>query len=271
MAPYVLRKYRDSNARVLKPVRANAGVEAMFRKRLVKMIEQMAASVQYWIEAAYKAHEPKMAMDAIPANELRDAMRKLSRQWEHNFDELADWLADYFAKDVADRSDAALQAALRNAGFTVKFVMTPAMRDIIAATVNQNVALIRSIPAQYLSQVEGMVMRSVQTGRDLHQLSKDLQEQLGVTKKRAALIARSQNEMATSAMQRARQVEMGVTEAIWMHSHAGKNPRRTHVAMNNKPYDVTKGMWDSDEGEWVFPGQLINCRCASRSVIKALQ
>jgi SPP1 gp7 family putative phage head morphogenesis protein len=145
--------------------------------------------------------------------------------------------------------------------------MTPAMQDISKATVNANVALIKSIPQQYLRNVEGIVMRSVQTGRDLGALSKDLQKQFGVTKRRAALISRDQNNKATSAFQRARQQELGITRAVWMHSHAGKEPRPTHVAMNGKTYDINKGMWDADEKEWVFPGQLINCRCTSRSVV----
>ena len=52
-----------------------------------------------------------------------------------------------------------------------------------------------------------------------------------------------------------------------MHSHAGKKPRPSHVRMNGKTYDVKQGMWDSAEGRYVFPGELINCRCTSRSVI----
>ena len=265
---YVLRKYRDANYKVLRPVRPNAGVEVAFRRRLVDEIEAMAASVKYWLEAAYKAHPPKMAQDAVPANELRDALAKLSRQWLYRFDELSDWLADYFAKDIIERSDAALTRALRQAGFTVKFTMTQGMRDILRATVHENVNLIRSIPQQYLTQVEGIVMRSVQTGRDLSQLSGDLQARLGVTKARAALIARDQNNKATSALTRARQKELGVTYAIWMHSHAGKKPRPTHVRMDGKRYDISKGLYDSAEGRNVFPGELINCRCVSRPVIE---
>lgn len=274
MSDYILRKYRDANYKVLRPVRPNAGVEAAYRKRLYAIIEQMATSVTYWLTAAYRAHRPVMAgvaMDAVPANELRDAMAKLSRSWQHNFDELSDWLADYFAQDVADRSDAALRAALRKGGFTIgEFTLTRAMRDILNATVHENVGLIRSIPQKYLRDVEGMVMRSVQTGRDLGQLSSDLQTQLGVTKRRAALISRDQNNKCTSALQRARQLEMGIERAVWMHSHAGKRPRPTHVKMDGKTFDIKKGMYDSAEGEWVFPGTLINCRCTSRAVIPAL-
>ena len=68
-------------------------------------------------------------------------------------------------------------------------------------------------------------------------------------------------------MTRARQDELGITEAIWVHSGAGKHPRPTHVAMNGKKYDVNKGMWDPAVKRWIFPGEEINCRCISRSII----
>ena len=266
----MMRRDRDSNEKVLRPVRPNAGVEAAFRRRLLDEIEAMGQSVEYWLGAAYKAHPPRMALDAIPANELRDAMEKLSRQWSYRFDELASWLADHFSNDAMDRSDHALYSALRRAGFTVRFKMTAAMRDVLQATIHESVSLIRSIPQRYLSQVQGMVMRSVQTGRDLAQLSDSLRSELGVTKRRAALIARDQNNKATAAMTRARQAELGISEAVWQHSHAGKRPRPTHVRMNGKRYDVSVGMYDPAEGRHVLPGELINCRCTSRSVIPGL-
>ena len=56
---------------------------------------------------------------------------------------------------------------------------------------------------QRITNVEGLVMRSVQTGRDLRQLTTDLQEQFGVTRRRAAFIARHQSNKATASMTRA--------------------------------------------------------------------
>jgi SPP1 gp7 family putative phage head morphogenesis protein len=270
MAPYIYRKDRDRTDKVLRPVRPNIGLEVAYRRRLVELIEKMGVSVQHWIEQQYKRLRPEMAQDATPASELQAAVQQLVRQWMYNFDQAATELAHYFAQDVSQRSDAALLSALRKGGFAVGFTMTPAMRDIIDATVHQNVALIKSIPATYLSQVEGMVMRSVQTGRDIGGLAKELREQLGVTKRRAALIARSQNNLATAAMQRARQKEMKITEAIWMHSHGGKTPRPSHVKNNGKRYKISEGWYDPDEGKFILPGELINCRCVSRSVIPGL-
>jgi SPP1 gp7 family putative phage head morphogenesis protein len=255
------------NDKVLSVVRPNAGIEQAYRKRMQALIAEMDNSVRYWLRAAYRANEPVMAQDRTPADELRDAIRKLARRWQKNFDEAAPQLAEYFAQSVASRSSGALKAILKKAGFTVKFKMTRAMRDVMAATVGQQVSLIKSIPSRYFTNIEGLVMRSVQTGRDLGRLTQDLQQQFGVTRRRAAFIARDQNNKATASMTRARQDELGITQAIWVHSGAGKHPRPTHVAMNGKKYDVNKGMWDSAVNRWIFPGEEINCRCISRSII----
>jgi SPP1 gp7 family putative phage head morphogenesis protein len=253
--------------KVLTAVRPNVGIEAAYREKLQALIADMDKSVVYWLRAAYRANEPVMAQDRTPADELRDALRKLAKRWQKNFDEAAPALAEHFAQSVASRSSGALMAILKKAGFTVKFRMTPAMRDIMAATVGQQVSLIKSIPSRYFTNIEGLVMRSVQTGRDLGQLTADLQQQFDVTRRRAAFIARDQNNKATASMTRARQDELGITQAIWVHSGAGKHPRPTHVAMNGKKYDVNKGMWDSAVNCWIFPGEEINCRCISRSII----
>jgi uncharacterized protein with gpF-like domain len=104
-------------------------------------------------------------------------------------------------------------------------------------------------------------------GGDLATLSKTIQEKYGIAYRRAALIARDQNNKAKAVYENVRRQELGIEEATWMHSSAGKEPRPTHVAMNEKRYKLGQGMWDSGEGEYVWPGQLINCRCTSRAVI----
>src|SRR5690242_5858424 len=99
---------RNDRKKMLRPTRPNAGVEASYRRRLIEEIEAMAASIEYHLRSLDRtlSFRPRMAMDAIPANELRDAMAKLSRHWTYRFDELAKWLATYFAQDAANRSDA---------------------------------------------------------------------------------------------------------------------------------------------------------------------
>lgn len=256
---------------VLRPLHPNAGLTAAYRVKIDKLIQQMDASVQYWVLTRYKNNEPlaaTMAMDDIPVNELVRTIKALARRWLKQFDVAAEELAEYFAKSVNKRTDAALKKILHDGGFTVKFTMTRGMRDVFNATRAQNVALIKSIPEKYLKNVEGAVMRSVQAGRDMGQLAKYLEKNFTVTRKRAAFIARSQNNLATASMNRVRQLEtLKITTAKWRHSGAGKHPRPTHVANNGKLYDIRKGWYDPHEKKWILPGELPNCRCVSISVI----
>ena len=259
--------------KVLPGVHPNAGLEMEFRRRLLKIIRQMNVETVETLSVAFRAHEPALlASDADPADALRRAMADLSKQWTARFDEAAEELGAYFAQAASARTDAALKAILRKSGFSVKFKVTAAQRDVLKATVQANVQLIRSIPEQFLGQVEQSVMRSVQTGRDLGALTKDLETHFGVTRRRAALIARSQNNMATAALSKARFQELGITHARWVHSQGGKSKRASHVkaSADKVVYEISSGWYDPDEGKSIQPGELPNCRCVARPIIKAI-
>lgn len=251
-------------------IHPNAALRAAYRKKLQRLIDEMGRSFAYWIKAAYRANEPRMAMDATPAKELQRAVELMARRWEGRFAEAAPELARWFAQSARRRTEEQLRRILRDGGISVRFQMTRAMRDVLDATVEQNVQLIKSIPQQFLTQVQGSVMRSVQAGRDVGALTKELQENFGVTRKRAAFIALDQNNKATSALQRARQTELGLDEGVWIHSHGGKEPRPTHVKNDGKRFSIAEGWFDPDPRvrKRIMPGELIHCRCVWRVVIK---
>lgn len=255
--------------RTLPPVHPNAGVEAQYRKKLRALIDEMNVSVQHWLGAAYKANPPQIAQDEIPAAVLQRVIRRLAKRWQKRFDGIAPKLAEYFAQSANLRSASVLRSILKEGGISVEFKMTRVMQDAMKASINEQVSLIRSIPQQYFTQIEGAIMRSVAAGRDLAPLSKFLQDQYGVTRRRAAFIAIDQNNKATATMTRVRQIELGITEAVWVHSGGGKEPRPTHVAAGARKqrYDVREGWLDPHEGKKIFPGELARCRCVSRSVV----
>jgi len=86
-----------------------------------------------------------------------------------------------------------------------------------------------------------------------------------VTVKRAGFIARDQSNKLNAATVRARQLDLGLTQGKWMHSHAGHKPRPSHLAADGKTFELAKGMFL--DGEWVLPGEKPNCRCSWRIVI----
>jgi uncharacterized protein with gpF-like domain len=257
---------------VVRAIHPNAGVRAWYQGELDAMITKMHNSVKGAILALYRDEEPAdgLAHDATPPPLLlRRALLKWGGLWTRRLDSLSLDLAERFARKNFNVTQTQMKTAFAEAGFTVKFTPTPGSVSAYHAVAAENVNLIRSIPAQYLKDVQSKVWQSVMKGGDMHALSVNLQETYGVTKRRAALIARDQNAKAKATIEKTRRVELGVTHAIWMHSAGGKVPRRTHVEMDGKPYLIERGMYDSDEGEYVLPGELINCRCTSKAVIPA--
>lgn len=250
----------------LDPIRPSAALTVAYQRRIERLVDRMAASVERQVLSLYKSNPP-LAMDASPAAILQAAFRRIAKRWLRDFEKLAPEVGRYFATAAAERSDSAFKASLRRAGFTVRFRLSRPVNDVVQAVVAENAALIRSVGSQYLTQIEGAIMRSVSAGRDLAHLSDALQKQAGVTRRRAAFIARDQNNKATAMITRARQRELGITRAKWLHSAGGNHPRVEHVSFSGQTYDIDKGH-DFENGEGtVWPGTAINCRCVSVSVI----
>lgn len=209
-----------------------------------------------------------MANDAPSSTKaLQALLAKWGAQSIKRFDLMADKLATNFATRSMAATQISMTSQLKAAGFTVKFAPTRHSLEAYRAVAAENVGLIKSIPRKWHEQIEQKVWNAVRNGSDLNKLSAELASTYNSTTKRAALIARDQNAKAKAVIERVRQQELGIKRGSWMHSNAGKEPRPTHVAMNGKLYELAQGMWDSDEGEYVHPGQLINCRCSMRPVI----
>lgn len=261
-----MKKTKPKTARA---VTANKGVEIWYRSVLDRFISDMSKSVNYWVEAAYKANPPRMevAMDALPSAELSKRVKELAKRWTTRFDEMAEKIADDFTKKGAKHTDSSFQSALKDTGWTVQFKITPVMRDVMNATIQENVALIKSIPEQYFLGVSGIVDRGFSRGRDLSYISKELQKRYGITSRRAAFIARDQCNKLSATVTQARRIELGLFEAEWQHSGAGKHPRPSHVkaGKDKMKFDVRKGAYI--DGKYILPGEEPGCRCSSKTIL----
>lgn len=247
----------------------NVGVQMAYKRAMEKLIDEMSNSFEYWLAAAYKANPPRMevAMDALPSAELSKKVRDLGKRWIKKFDDMAASIAQKFTESGRKATDSSFQQALKDAGFSVEFKVTPVMRDAMNATIADNVALIKSIPRQYATQVEGIIMRGYASGRDLKSITDDLQERYGITHRRAAFIARDQSNKLNAVVTRARRVELGLFKARWRHSGAGKEPRPSHVkaGKEKKEFDVREGCLI--DGKHILPGEDPGCRCSSETIL----
>jgi hypothetical protein len=81
------------------------------------------------------------------------------------------------------------------------------------------------------------------------------------------MIARDQTAKASNNLSRQRLLDYGVTKGKWMHTSAGKTYRDSHVEMDGEIYDIEQGCYDPDYGDYIQPGELVNCHCVCIPVI----
>lgn len=226
--------------------------------RCLKLHPGVRDSLEPWAMDAKKPTTPLL---------LQRALEKWGGLWTRRIEKAAVNIATDFAKRAKKANDAAMMRQLVQAGFAIKFKPTKLMATAYDAVIAENVGLIRSIPQKFLTDVQNTVWQGVMGGSNMQHISENIQQKYGIAHRRAALIASDQNAKAKAAMERARRKEAGITHAIWQHSHAGVDPRPTHVDMDEQEYPVDEGMWDAAVKKYVWPGTEINCRCTDRPVI----
>ncbi|XKM12671.1 phage minor head protein [Orbaceae bacterium ac157xtp] len=243
-------------------IRPSSIVENNYRKNLIHIIHLTKKDIQKITQDYAKAKT-----DAHYVNEISERFGQAINEWGNSFNEKAIELATNFANDSLKTVDRSLKANFRKNDLSINFQMTKSMQAKIESKIAENVGLIRSIPSEYLNETLGVVMRCIERGNDLKTLSEVLEYRFGVTERRAKLIAKDQANKATVAFNRQRQIDLGIKKGVWVHSGLGKNKRASHVKAGREKliFDLEKGALI--DGEYILPGELINCHCTWRSVL----
>ncbi len=249
---------------VLPDMRPNAGVRAAYRTELNGLLRSARNEVVQAVANHWQTPQP-VAMDAA-RDILGRVIDSLIAKWMTNLNDLPQKMARRFVGQTAGALDRNLGATLKKSGFAVNLQLTDVTKEAMRASLGVNVGLIKSIPGEYLGDVQKYVWESVEGGFDLKTLTDNLEHAYHIGRNRAKLIARDQSGKVHAVMEQARRKELGITKAIWRHSAAAREPRKSHVEANGKEFEAAKGLYL--DGEWVLPGQAINCGCTSRSVLE---
>lgn len=247
---------------VLSSIAPNASVTKWYREQMQSMMDEMRAEI---IRDIVKPYRAEIAMDGI-LDWIGHVMDSLIERWGDRLDRMSDEIAAELVKKSKTHYDKRLLNQLKKRGFTANFRPTKFMEDQAQIALQENVALIKSIGNEYLDKVRSAVWRSVKNGYDQQSLVSQLKQIDGVTDRRAKNIAKDQTAKLNQAFEMARAEELGITEAIWVHSSAGKTYRHDHVKANGTKYKIKEGCFIS--GEFIQPAWKINCRCRARLVIE---
>jgi len=243
-------------------IRPSSIIEANYHKKLSHIVRITRTDINSLIKDYTEAKN-----NPYYVNVITDKFREAIDKWGDRFLFEATEIASNFTGDSLSMVDKRLKLDFKKADLIINFKMTDKMQAKIQSKIAENVGLIRSIPNQYLEDVQGVVMRCVERGNDLKTLTEILQYRYGVASRRAKNIAKDQANKATVAFNRQRQIDVGITKGMWIHSGLGKDKRQSHVkaGRNKLVFDLEKGAYI--DGEYILPGELINCHCTWRAVL----
>ncbi len=249
-----------------------AGVEARYVKALSSLTAQMTAQVTREIKRLFDTDHAAahFAQDATISSQSRILLSALRSKFSELFAKRAKTLAEQMVGGAERAGGSALHSSLEalSGGLSMKAnVTSPALQNIYKASVTENVNLIKSIPAEYLKDVEGATMRSITTGNGLQDLVPALEKYEGQTHRRAKNIALDQTRKAYNSINKGRMQGIGVKKFQWNHSGGGAHPREDHIAMDGQIFSFDDlPVIDERSGERGIPGQAINCRCTMTPV-----
>ena len=182
----------------------------------------MIAETEHELKKLFKTEhaEEYFAQDASISSQARILTNALIKKYTDLFASLSKPMAERFAEESDKSSDIAVKSSIRHLSdeltLSTKTITSGPLNDILNATVTENVGLIKSIPAQYLTGVQGAVMRSITTGNGMQDLVPYLQKHKGITLRRARMIAQDQTKKAFSEPEQGADAEdRGRRSTIW--------------------------------------------------------
>ena len=235
-------------------MRANKGVEMEYRKRLDKLLDAMNKSVLYWILADYGNRTAK---------EMARAIQKRIKQWNKVFGSKAEDMAVWFAKTVKKHTETGFRTALRGVDIN-RYPSVP--NNVVNAVELENEDLIKSIPEKYFLGISTVAMMAIMYDWSAEELQKEIEKRHGITWRRIRTIARDQTHKSNELYKKAICDNLGIKYAKWVYTWRSETQRESHVAADGRLFDISKGCLI--DGEYIFPGELINCACSFAPVIE---
>jgi uncharacterized protein with gpF-like domain len=258
------------------PLYVSASISTRYNAALQKAISVMIKETIDAVNDLDNFAEDGIAMDASPASQARIVMNALSRKFNKMFAQLAAPVAQKMVEETDANSATTLKASVKDIAGTYALktdILTTELNDILTASVQVNVDLIKRVPQKYLDQVKGDVLRSIQSGRGTADLVPALEKQGVTVRNWAHNVALDQTRKAYNAINAGRMSALGIDDYEWIHSGGSNHPRSYHKNVLNgticklsDPPVIQKAEGSQKEVRGK-PGDLPFCGCAMRPVL----
>ena len=267
----LLEQQLEQKGKKPKAVEPPRSVEIKYNKTLQQMVNAVKKDINEQLVPVLRELAPDYVQDSTNDSYVDLIVATLNRiidRWRSpTFRSIAEGISQEFVTTSNQRN---AKGYTQSFGIDV-YAGSPELADYLQASAADNTQLITSIPEQYLSQVQSVVMANVRAGNRPSAITKLLSKQFGITQRRAKTIARDQTTKINGDLSEQRQRSAGFDYFQWIDSD-DQRVRTRHEEIANKVTAYGQGVyrWDnlplSDQGVPIKPGQDYNCRCVARPV-----
>ncbi|MCA6941336.1 phage head morphogenesis protein [Pectobacterium polaris] len=271
----------------IRPIKPNDAAERFYRAQLRGIVRQMAQAVD---EALIPVLRRNYTADSYFTDILKEAIRQASERFMNTaFQRNAERLSQrVVSRAESDSSEAFVEQINRAIGIDMTALMiNDNLVDYIDASIESNVALIKSLSSDYFDDIQMQTFEGFLRGDSLTTIIRNIQQSTGAAYNRANLIARDQSAKLQADFTSARQQNAGIDRFRWSTSQdvrvsgnpAGKYPlakiscfaiSRIDVGMGTGVYLWSRGAKYNGQTD-LFPGRAhIGCRCNAIPQIKGL-
>lgn len=265
------------------------GKRASAKKRLPRQIPPFAVELSYRKEIlAYRAialHMVKQRVFPILGSLLEEARAERGDAERHDASgkrtkdtvdgirrDMKAATSDERLKTIAEEASARtnqhqkeqLQRQVRS-GLGVDVLLTDnGVREQLSTFVEQNVALIKSVPEEMLHRVEQSVLLGVRQNWRADELAEHLQQQVDVSEAKARFIARDQVSKLYGELNSIRQKNLGINGYVW------RTVQDERVRPNHAEKEGERFSWDDPPADTGHPGEDFQCRCSAEPILDEL-
>jgi SPP1 gp7 family putative phage head morphogenesis protein len=248
----------------IKGIQEPKSAELAYLKQLKKLTKQLKDDVRQNILPLLKG----ATIDSLTNDSVFDvlaALKALSLRYD-NLLTFSETTSSQIVNQINNSNKARFYKNVQNStGIDLEQVVAEeGLSDIIALQKNKNESLIKSIPQEFIKNIEVVVQNGISEGLRPEEIArqikgiKGIKSVFGKLDNRVKLIAKNETLSINAALAKKRAENVGITEAIWRTSK-DERVRDCHQARDGKKYELSKGLFSSCDGKTIYPGQEVNC------------
>lgn len=243
-------------------------IEMEYGKAMISVIDStrsLFAPLEHELPRLLSQAADARRIDADEPGRAREMIAKVREQIEGSFGAgRVEQLARMFAERTQTHQRVQLSRQVSAALGADVFASDKRIPTLVDHFVQENAALIKSVPRDLIDHVEKVTTRAFTTGTTSANLAEELQQRFDMSERHARLIARDQVGKLYGQTNAYRQQDLGIESFIW-RTVGDERVRDEHEELDGEEFSY------DDPPEEGLPGEPIQCRCYAEPVFKPLE